>query len=143
MERLLAGLDSRVFLMNNVHDDAPVVFRTRWALSYLSGPPTRDQIKRLTARQPVAPATPVAPAQASAAAAPEPAPALRPTVPDGINERFLPVTRPPGPGERLLYRAELGAVATLHYARATVGVDEWEQVVLLAPLAVRGESPWL
>ena len=33
--------------MNNVHDDAPVVFQTRWAMSYLRGPLTRDQIKTL------------------------------------------------------------------------------------------------
>ena len=34
MERTLAGLGSRVFLMNNVHDNEPVVFETRWAMSY-------------------------------------------------------------------------------------------------------------
>ncbi|MCA9511420.1 MAG: ATP-binding protein, partial [Myxococcales bacterium] len=47
MERTLAGLGSRVFVMNNVHDDGPVVFETRWAMSYLAGPLARDQIKRL------------------------------------------------------------------------------------------------
>src|SRR5262245_41677154 len=47
MERTLAGLGSRVFLMNNVHEDAPVVFGTRWTLSYLCGPLTRSQIKTL------------------------------------------------------------------------------------------------
>ena len=38
MEQLLAGLGNRVFLMNNVHEDAPEVFQTRWTLSYLRGP---------------------------------------------------------------------------------------------------------
>ena len=47
MEQILAGLGNRVFLMNNVHEDAPEVFQTRWALSYLRGPLTRTQIKRL------------------------------------------------------------------------------------------------
>ncbi|MEZ6049680.1 MAG: hypothetical protein R3C11_29685 [Planctomycetaceae bacterium] len=47
MEQTLAGLGSRVFLMNNVHEDAPVVFQTRWALSYLRGPLTRQQISQL------------------------------------------------------------------------------------------------
>ncbi len=47
MEQTLAGLSSRVFLMNNVHDDAPVIFNTRWAMSYLRGPLTRNQIKIL------------------------------------------------------------------------------------------------
>lgn len=47
MERILAGLGSRVFLMNNVHEDKPVVFHTRWAMSYLAGPLSRGKIKQL------------------------------------------------------------------------------------------------
>ncbi|MER3424952.1 MAG: ATP-binding protein, partial [Nitrospiraceae bacterium] len=47
MEQILAGLGSRIFLMNNVHEDAPEVFETRWTLSYLRGPLTRAQIKKL------------------------------------------------------------------------------------------------
>ena len=47
MEELLAGLGSRVFLMNNVHEDAAVVFHVRWVMSYLRGPMTRRQIKTL------------------------------------------------------------------------------------------------
>src|SRR5215510_15070565 len=47
MEKTLAGLGNRVFLMINVHEDAPVVFQSRWALSYLRGPLTREQIKTL------------------------------------------------------------------------------------------------
>jgi len=47
MEELLAGLGSRVFLMNNVHDDAPTVFHVRWVMSYMRGPMTRRQIKTL------------------------------------------------------------------------------------------------
>src|SRR4026208_185032 len=31
METILSGLDNRVFLMNNVHEDKPAVFQTRWA----------------------------------------------------------------------------------------------------------------
>ncbi len=58
----LSALGSRVFLMNNVHEDEPVVFQTRWTLSYLRGPLTRDQIKllmdeRRAAFQPPTPAT--------------------------------------------------------------------------------------
>lgn len=47
MERSLSSLSNRVFLMNNVHDDAPTIFQTRWALSYLRGPLSREQISRL------------------------------------------------------------------------------------------------
>ena len=55
MERQLAGLGNRVFLIHNVHEDGPVLFETRWALSYLRGPLTRQQIARLTPASPAEP----------------------------------------------------------------------------------------
>jgi hypothetical protein len=51
MEQVLAGLGSRVFLLNNVHEDAPVIFHVRWVMSYLRGPLTRRQIKSLMAKK--------------------------------------------------------------------------------------------
>jgi hypothetical protein len=47
MEQTLAALGRRVFLLHNVHEDAASVFESRWAMSYLRGPMTRDQIKML------------------------------------------------------------------------------------------------
>ena len=47
IDRTLGSLGKRVFLMNNVHEPAPVVFETRWCMSYLRGPLTRGQIKQL------------------------------------------------------------------------------------------------
>src|SRR3972149_2857397 len=47
MEETLAGLGQRIFLMNKVHEDEPVVFQSRWAMSYLRGPMTGSQIKAL------------------------------------------------------------------------------------------------
>lgn len=49
MDRILSGLGSRVFLMNNTHEDVPVVMTVRWVLSYLRGPLTREQIRGLMA----------------------------------------------------------------------------------------------
>jgi hypothetical protein len=45
LEALLSGLGNRVFFMHNVHDDKPVLFQTRWALSFLGGPMTLPQIQ--------------------------------------------------------------------------------------------------
>ncbi len=47
IERLLSALGNRIFLMNNVHEDGPVVMQVRWVLSYLSGPLAKAQVKRL------------------------------------------------------------------------------------------------
>ncbi|MEL7311576.1 MAG: DUF87 domain-containing protein [Pseudomonadota bacterium] len=49
MEQTLAGLGKRKFLLHNVHESHPVVFGTRWVMSYLAGPLTRDQIRTLMA----------------------------------------------------------------------------------------------
>ncbi|MFH1922894.1 MAG: ATP-binding protein, partial [Planctomycetota bacterium] len=82
MEATLAGLGNRVFLMNNVHEDRPVVFQTRWVLSYLRGPLTRQQIRRLMdPRKQKAAEAPTA-ATTSAAAGPL---AASPHVPDTLN----------------------------------------------------------
>jgi hypothetical protein len=58
MERTIAGLGRRVFLMHSVHADQPVTFETRWAMSYLAGPMTREQIRRLGESSPAPPPSP-------------------------------------------------------------------------------------
>ncbi len=88
----LSGLGKRRFLLHNVHEDAPVIFETRWVMSYLPGPLTRDQIERLMAPAKAARGTPEAPAsvpaQASAAAA-DSTPEPPPQAPDGVEQRFV------------------------------------------------------
>ena len=46
-EKILSGLGKRVFYLHSVHDDKPKIFTTRWVLSYLAGPLTKDQISML------------------------------------------------------------------------------------------------
>lgn len=47
VEQILAGLKQRLFYLHNVHAEQPLIFNTRWVMSYLAGPLTRDQIKLL------------------------------------------------------------------------------------------------
>ncbi len=49
LAQLISKLGNRVFLLHNVHEDAPAVFQTRWAMSYLRGPLTRSQVRDLMA----------------------------------------------------------------------------------------------
>src|SRR5690606_12135941 len=48
LEATISSLGKRRFLLHNVHETEPVVFETRWVMSYLAGPMTRDQIRALT-----------------------------------------------------------------------------------------------
>lgn len=123
-DKLLSGLGKRVFLMHNVHAKGPLVFQTRWAMNYLAGPLTRNQIPALNelagaAEAPVqAPAptakttatgttipaggatTTTAAAAATVAAVPSAAAPARPAVArstTGAAGASLSTTRPPVP----------------------------------------------
>ncbi len=146
MERTLAGLDSRVFLMNNVHDDEPVLFHTRWALSYLRGPLTRDQIAELMReRKTAAAATPevAAPAVTApvASEATRPSESSRPLVPPKVDEQFAVSL---GGSGQILYRPALLGVASLHYANARANLDRWDNLALMADLREDevARAPW-
>ncbi len=43
-------LGKRQFLLHNVHEETPCIFRTRWAMSYLAGPLSTAQIRRISAQ---------------------------------------------------------------------------------------------
>jgi hypothetical protein len=136
MEATIAGLGNRVFLMNNVHDDAPVVFETRWAMSYLRGPLTRAQIKVLMdPRRDETAAAPSSPAASAAARAASPAPAAtggasaRPVLPPDVPQHFLPVR---GAARDLVYEPMLLGVAQVRFSDPKRGVDVTQDVAVLA-----------
>jgi len=64
----ISGLGKREFVLRRAGTDQPEVFTTRWAMSYLRGPLTRDQIAVLMAGQKGT--APAAPAHTGAALAP-------------------------------------------------------------------------
>lgn len=138
MEEILAGLGTRVFLMNNVHEDAPVVFHTRWVMSYLRGPLTRNQIKALM--DPIKASTPAAAPTRRAAGEARPGPAPLPTgegapsVAPDVPQFFIP-TRGAGPaGTTLVYRPGVVGVAQLGYVDAKLKIDVTEEVIRLTPV---------
>ncbi|MGH7543070.1 MAG: ATP-binding protein [Gemmatimonadota bacterium] len=105
MGEVLAGLGKRIFLMHDVHESGPVVFESRWAMSYLRGPLTRAEIRRLTpgaeaapeeVRAGAAPGTPAASVGGAAGSSPTRDAAGRgadrPLVPPGIEEVFVPAS---------------------------------------------------
>jgi hypothetical protein len=135
MEQVLAGLDKRVFLLNNVHDDAPELFETRWALSYLRGPLTRAQIKLLMdplkTNVSSAPATSPAPTPApvSAATARTETPVLPPEIP----QYYIPVRSSVVANATLTYHPMLLGSAEIRYSNAKT-IDITQQVSLLTEL---------
>jgi hypothetical protein len=139
MERTLAGLGSRVFLMHNVHEDGPVVFESRWALSYLRGPLGRREIQQLmeakkgaperTAPAAVQRVAPDATARGGSPASGGPQPVL----PAGVPQFFLPL-RHPGGGS-FVYRPMVFGESQLRYAEAKLAVDTVTAIAVLVPIA--------
>jgi hypothetical protein len=146
MEETLGGLGNRVFLLNNVHEDAPEVFESRWAMSYLRGPLTRTQIRQLMAGRKPPPAS-GRPAPGSAARR-DPGPAAatasspstpersgaRPVLAPGVSQHFLPVRGTAPAGATLVYQPTVLGAATVRFADAKAGVDQSEEVVVTTPI---------
>jgi hypothetical protein len=127
MEQTLSALGSRVFLMNNVHDDAPEVFQVRWAMSYLRGPLTRQQIKTLMSERKVAaPVAEHAPASAVPVAtieAPASTNSHRPLLPPEIQQLYIPVRAVGEASSKLVYEPSLVGCARIYYADRKLEVD--------------------
>jgi len=129
LEALMSSLTQRVFLMRNVHDDAPVLMKTRWALSYLRGPLTGQEIARVMSTRKGAGA-PLSATSYRAAAPGAPAPAPRPAVGAGIAEYFLSPTKGSG---AVLYKPMIAGFAKLHFVDSKFSLDEWQTAGWLAP----------
>lgn len=145
LDAMMSALTQRVFLMRNIHDDAPVLMKSRWALSYLRGPMTGPEITKIMAPRKIAMASAAASATASAAAAapatmaatPSTPSAPRPALPAEVPEYFLPAT--PGAGATE-YRPMIMGLGRLHFIDAKLGLDHWTTAAWIAPLADDGKS---
>lgn len=119
MEQTLAGLGKRRFLLHNVHEDEDVVFSTRWVMSYLAGPMTRDQLRTLTAGQkatrPASDSNITPPKKANKSNALSDAPALPPT----IRQLYLAAA-----DDDIVYYPRVVAAADYAFTSARYKVDE-------------------
>ncbi|HSH00953.1 MAG TPA: DUF87 domain-containing protein [Anaerolineae bacterium] len=166
VEAWLSRLDKRVFVLRNVHEKEPVLFKTRWAMNYLAGPIMRDRLGALNERvgaqiqnvvrtevgvvvsEGVAEA---APKVASVGAAPQMvAPvAERPKLPHTINELFVPAGHvwgralPKGAGGEVLYHPFWLARAQIRFNQRKYRLMSSEDRLFLLPLTgLRGMIDW-
>ena len=133
IDRLISSLQNRVFLLHNVHEDAPIVFQTRWAMSYLRGPLTRTQVQQLmsgreadkvSAPTPEIGVTPMQPArldptQLTLATSPPP-------IPPQIRQIYLPVRKSATEAAGVMEKREGGPIelqsSSLIYEPAILGI---------------------
>ena len=148
MEATIAGLGKRVFLMHSVHEPKPELFTTRWTMSYLAGPLTREQIKVLmdgkrpavSAAGSSSAARSSAPGATGAGASPAPvnavadAGASRPALPPTVAQYFLPMVSRGPAGATLVYSPMAGGAANIVVASAKYNINETTHLVRLATI---------
>ncbi len=167
LEGVISALKNRVFLLHNVHQPRPVVFQSRWALSFLRGPMDREQIATLMKplKETVAAATPAAkPVAVALAARPVAVPATRtgdqefrqrlqqqattvpavpqakPDLPGDVRQFYLPIKRPAGPGETVIYQPRLLAFAEVAFVDRRKGLEHRKTHRLLAEPPATGQT---
>jgi hypothetical protein len=138
MDQTISSLGNRIFLMHNVHEDAPVVFETRWAMSYLRGPLTRNQIKTImdTIRAKWVPSAEPAAALAQPVAAlsvpGETVGSQRPILSPEIPQYFLPTVGAKPNGVSLTYSPMILGAAQVRFAEAKTEIDAIRDAVFLS-----------
>jgi hypothetical protein len=140
LSQILGSVGKRVFLLHNVHEETPVLFQTRWVMSYLRGPLTREQISRLmadkkstAAEEATVAAPPPADQTTEAVVSQEETRASRrPSLPPEITEVILPAG---GAGTEATYRPGALGLARVDFvdrkSRQTLDTDE---ISLVHPL---------
>jgi DNA helicase HerA-like ATPase len=137
LDKAIGGLEPRQFLLQSAHRDKPELFSTRWAMSFLRGPLTKEQIATLTPATPPAEEESVTVTQTPLA---EDESAVAPPVAEGIPVRWLDPAAPwasevgaDAAGKRL--QAYLAARVNLRFDDTKAGLDTtqvWE--ALYGPL---------
>jgi hypothetical protein len=161
-DSLVNQLTSRIFLMHNVNEDKPVVFSSRWAMSYLRGPMTKPQVAELMAPRKKATGVPkgqpgptrekAAAGVSSTATGPRAEPAgfskQRTVVDSSLAEVFLPIEvaqqkassvlaeqlgkQVDVANAQLVYESGILGGASIHFSDRKMSVDQQVEKVLLA-----------
>ncbi|NOZ61255.1 MAG: ATP-binding protein [Calditrichaeota bacterium] len=132
MEQILAGLGKRVFLMNNVHETEPVIFHTRWVMSYLRGPLTRNQIKKLMADKKKFMSASASEPQTKTAAQKKKSASQRPAIPPEIPQYFYPIKKEQSTAANLFYEPMLMGIGSVYFTGKLLKKSVQKNVSLLA-----------
>ena len=154
VDRLLSGLEQRMFLLHSVHDDEETVFQSRWTMAYLRGPLLREEIRRLTQTaalqtaavvpgEPPAPAVPNVGSYKNAGREAGAGGGARPLLPPGIREVFL-APRHAVPLDGVVhYKPAILGRGRVRFAKPAARIDVNKEVICLAPASDSvGESAW-
>lgn len=128
LNKMIAATGSRMFIMRSVHMEEPILFQTRWTLSYLRGPLTLAQIKTLTQKTEEPEAPPKTPQMQQA---------TKPVIPSEIEELFVNKA-PTVPLAH--YKPVVAGIAKLHFVDSKNDLDLWKDVCIIAAPDADGKT---
>lgn len=140
VERTLAGLPPRTFVVHDVREPGPFLFESRFTMSYLRGPLRRDEVKKLMADHPLVAelrdaktkpegAEEEANATVVMAGVPEGATSEKPAVPESVKEAYFPASSPSA-----TYVPVLIGSASVRFSDPKTGLDHARDVTFTTPL---------
>ena len=165
-DKLISGLQKRVFLWHSVYRSQPTLFNTRWTLNYLAGPLTRTQLPDLnkltgaklnsqsassTKPSPAAPGPKAA--SPAAAASKSGLVTSRPAINGDVNEYVFPTDLDPTAAlaaaklsgatvSSVVYRPAIFAQAEIKYASRQYDVDFSRKTAALLEELSNGLVHW-
>jgi hypothetical protein len=131
LDKMLAATGKRMFIMRSIHEKEPILFQTRWTLSYLRGPLTLAQIDTLTDKTDL-----------PAKAYDEPLKLtkqlteIKPVLTSSIQEFFFRSTG----NQKVHYKPQVAGLAKLHFVDSQNKIDAWEDVCLISPVDDDGKT---
>ena len=124
VKELLTDMKGRQFLLNSAHLDEPLLFETRWVMSYLKGPVSLQDIGRLMEGR--AKSDETAESEVSAnARVDDGLLATPPLVSEALDQKFY---LPPVVAEKRVFEPWLACSSSVRYYSASKNIDEVENV---------------
>ena len=140
IRNLLAGLKERNFLLYSAHRDEPLLFSTRWVMSYLKGPISLVELARLDlARKTGTGETALSFANTAAEHSPAYS-TTKPLISGAITQYYVPA---PMPKAEQQYKASLLGLASVRNVDQRRGIDQVAAVQLQLPVSgTGGTASW-
>ncbi|MBA3602292.1 MAG: ATP-binding protein [Parachlamydiaceae bacterium] len=131
--RMLSNIAQRTFIMRSIYEKEPIVFSSRWALSYLRGPLTLSQIQLLTKKVPWNTDN----MEQSDISKEKDSSSNKPIIPLEIPEFFI---NGEGPLKGGIYTGQVLGRGKLHFINSKYAIDVWQEICLLASPSDDGKA---
>jgi ribosomal protein L13E len=131
LNSLLAKVGNRTFIVRSIYEKEPLLFTTRWALSYLRGPLTLTLIKNFTKSLSLPTSFKHSGGKKALAFM------HKPLIPPEVDEIFLNHTLSL---ENIHYKPQILGISKVHFLDTKYKIDVWKELCILAPSSGEGKE---